>query len=301
MDESSKRKKIQEIYNNTNLTNQEKQIEINKILNPNSKFFLREDNNTNTISEYDIDNLDVSSNCKHYQRNCMILSPCCNKWFHCRLCHNEDNDHEIDRYLISKILCKKCLKIQNASNKCINCGIEFAEYYCNICKLWKSLDTDSFHCEKCNLCWLGKKNEFIHCDNCNTCLKKTAFDSHTCIKDSIKNICPICNEKMFGNTYPVIPLKCGHYMHLDCFNEYSKNEYKCPLCKKSIYDKLDALWDQIDIEMENSQMPNEFKNWISHIICNDCEIKSFVSYHFLYHKCKTCNGYNTNIIDIIKN
>ena len=48
MDESSKRKKIQEIYNNTTLTNQEKQIEINKIICTNY---------AKSLLNFDIDNL----------------------------------------------------------------------------------------------------------------------------------------------------------------------------------------------------------------------------------------------------
>lgn len=43
-------------------------------------------------------------------------------------------------------------------------------------------------------------------------------------------------------------------------------------------------------------MPQEYENFVSHILCNDCEKKSTAKYHFLYHKCAHCNGYNTTVL-----
>ena len=42
--------------------------------------------------------------CEHYNRNCKIIAPCCNKIFDCRLCHDNffEDDHKINRYDIKK-------------------------------------------------------------------------------------------------------------------------------------------------------------------------------------------------------
>ena len=47
--------------------------------------------------------------CKHYQRRCEILAPCCNKYFACRVCHDEFYEnvvgqiHTVNRYKIERI------------------------------------------------------------------------------------------------------------------------------------------------------------------------------------------------------
>ena len=57
--------------------------------------------------------------CAHYQRGCEILSPCCQLWYGCRLCHNEKYIGEkgpgckievMDRYNVSTVRCLKCKK-----------------------------------------------------------------------------------------------------------------------------------------------------------------------------------------------
>jgi len=35
------------------------------------------------------------------------------------------------------------------TNKCINCGIKFAEYHCPKCNIWMALGKRPFHCEEC--------------------------------------------------------------------------------------------------------------------------------------------------------
>ena len=43
-------------------------------------------------------------------------------------------------------------------------------------------------------------------------------------------------------------------------------------------------------------MPPEYENVYSYIYCNDCEKKCHASYHFMYHKCAYCKGYNTKLL-----
>ena len=61
--------------------------------------------------------------CKHYNRKCLLYSPCCNKLVACRLCHNEKNlcSMKFDRFSVKKIKCKECSTDQIPSNKCIKC------------------------------------------------------------------------------------------------------------------------------------------------------------------------------------
>ena len=47
-------------------------------------------------------------NCEHYFRNFKLVSTCCNKIYICRFCHNENEDHEINRFEIKEIICCKC-------------------------------------------------------------------------------------------------------------------------------------------------------------------------------------------------
>jgi len=46
--------------------------------------------------------------------------------------------------------------------------------------------------------------------------------------------------------------------------------------------------------------PEEYASWKAVICCNDCEERSFVDYHLVAHECVHCRGYNTSIVDIIK-
>ncbi len=43
-------------------------------------------------------------------------------------------------------------------------------------------------------------------------------------------------------------------------------------------------------------MPAEYDSWVSYILCNDCEEKSFSKFHFMYHKCAGCGSYNTKVL-----
>lgn len=51
--------------------------------------------------------------CPHYDRNCRIIAPCCNKMFGCRLCHDEKvTSHKINRHAIKRMQCNICFKFQ---------------------------------------------------------------------------------------------------------------------------------------------------------------------------------------------
>jgi len=84
-------------------------------------------------------------------------------------------------------------------------------------------------------------------------------------------------------------------MHEACFQQYIRSAFTCPICCKSLYD-TSALFERIDAEMSRQPMPEEFRSRTSDILCNDCEQRSTVPYHFLYHKCASCGSYNTRVL-----
>ena len=300
-----KRKEIIKIYQNNELSNQEKQYRINLIMNPqfdniHNKNTQETDNNLSNQNNIDI------INCEHYNRQCMILSPCCDKWYSCRLCHDQDNDHKLDRKKIETIICKKCKTIQSPSNICSNqdCLIEFAEYYCDICKLWKDKNTPTYHCHDCGICRIGKGIDIdrIHCHKCNMCINKDLYENHKCFSGTFDSNCPVCQKYMWDSTESIIYMNCGHGIHSECYTNLMKSSFQCPVCKKSIHSDMSPIWNQVTEYLENTQMPEEFESWKTNIICNDCEEKSITEYHFMYHRCQNekCKGYNTSIIDIMK-
>jgi len=95
--------------------------------------------------------------CVHYQRNCALVAPCCDRTFVCRLCHDAETDHKLDRYSVQEVVCMACGIRQGVSKQCTNCGIVMAKYFCEICRLYdNSSDKKIYHCPFCNICRLGK-------------------------------------------------------------------------------------------------------------------------------------------------
>ncbi|KAI9275668.1 zinc-ribbon-domain-containing protein [Phascolomyces articulosus] len=234
--------------------------------------------------------------CPHYQRNVKIQANCCGKIFPCRICHDEACDHPIIRQEIKNMLCMHCNTLQPASQTCNHCGIQASQYYCDKCKLW---DNDSqnhtYHCDECGLCRNGPKENFFHCPTCNVCMTISMKNNHRCIERSLESDCPICGEYMFTSRTTVTFMPCGHCIHKPCYTAYSQTSYQCPTCLKSMTDMSD-YFTFLDQELAQQTMPAEYKHFISHIFCNDCEKRSETDYHFFYHKCCHCKSYNTTVL-----
>ena len=111
----------------------------------------------------------------------------------------------------------------------------FAKYYCDICHLYDDSGNSIYHCPYCNVCRKGQGLgiDFRHCMRCNACV--AINEKHKCIPQRLQGNCPICHETMFESTEPLRALKCGHVLHLSCFNEYmsraTMGRLTCPLCK----------------------------------------------------------------------
>jgi len=61
---------------------------------------------------------EANAACVHYERNCNIVAPCCNRVFGCRICHDElspTGHQQMNRFMIAEVVCKNCNTRQNAS------------------------------------------------------------------------------------------------------------------------------------------------------------------------------------------
>jgi hypothetical protein len=59
-----------------------------------------------------------NSACVHYERNCNIVAPCCNRVYGCRICHDElspPGHPPMNRFLVRELVCKLCNTRQAAS------------------------------------------------------------------------------------------------------------------------------------------------------------------------------------------
>lgn len=107
-----------------------------------------------------------SFGCEHYKRNVKVQCYDCRRWYTCRHCHNEVEDHALNRRKTENMLCMFCRTPQPAADECKACGETAAWYYCDICKLW---DDDSnmniYHCDDCGICRKGEGlgKDFFHC------------------------------------------------------------------------------------------------------------------------------------------
>jgi RING finger/CHY zinc finger protein 1 len=333
-DKNNIKSKIKDIQINSLLTNSEKNIQIQKLMNISVNLEKK-----------------IIVKCEHYPyKNCdNFYFSCCNIFTHCLRCHNEIDDSH--KPILKKITCKKCKLLQILSNKCINieCNTIFSKNYCEICSIWT--DKSIVHCEKCGFCRIGQKDKLFHCDNCEICFDISVKESHKCVNISYRNQnCSYCLESTHNSQDPSISINCGHLVHTKCLdNAYKSNIYKCSICRKSMYKMnweylkylikiqplpiddiligdtvtcniLGNLKFKIDEIINNDNLviyKGYFPNWIINnknviayfnkeslkkdpkkvnIFCNDCETKSLTFFHYLGNECTNCCGFNTNIL-----
>ncbi|CAD8177397.1 unnamed protein product [Paramecium pentaurelia] len=245
-------------------------------------------------------------NCKHYKRNCDKKAPCCQIYYPCRLCHDQNYKgpksdgckvETMDRYNVKEIRCRTCLTEQPPSNLCNNCGIQFARYYCEICKLYEDdKKKNIFHCEQCKMCRLGKREEFFHCEKCDVCLSISIKPQHNCIEKAFEQNCAVCMDYLKNSTQLIQQFtNCPHFIHVKCLEKMlKKGLYNCPNCNVAIYkmtqQEIQDL-DQINEHMKNELSEEQLKQVVD-IICSDCQAKSSVQFN-IYLKCSNCGSYNT--------
>ncbi|XP_010790280.1 RING finger and CHY zinc finger domain-containing protein 1, partial [Notothenia coriiceps] len=88
--------------------------------------------------------------CEHYVRSCLLKAPCCGKLYVCRLCHDAEENHEMDRFKVREVQCSECETVQEAQQTCQQCNVNFGEYYCDICHLFDK-NKKQYHCQPCGI------------------------------------------------------------------------------------------------------------------------------------------------------
>ncbi|KAF2086160.1 zf-CHY-domain-containing protein, partial [Saccharata proteae CBS 121410] len=242
-----------------------------------------------------------SLGCIHYKRNVKIQCFDCHRWHTCRHCHDEVEDHHLNRKLTRNMFCMLCATPQPAGEVCRECGEQTAWYYCDICKLWDNDSTKSiYHCPDCGICRRGEGlgKDFVHCKKCNVCISIQYADDHRCIERATDCDCPICGDYMFTSSTDVVAMPCGHYLHRDCYRQYMDTAYKCPICKKSAVN-MELQWRKLEHAIQSQPMPPQFADTRAVIHCNDCSVRSSVMYHWLGNQCGHCDSFNTNELQLL--
>ncbi|BCR87004.1 RING finger and CHY zinc finger domain-containing protein [Aspergillus chevalieri] len=233
--------------------------------------------------------------CQHYKRNVKLQCVACKKWYTCRFCHDDVEDHHLIRHKTENMLCMICGHAQPAAHICEKCGEQAAQYFCEVCKLWDNNSKKSiYHCADCGICRIGQGlgKDFFHCKTCSVCLPISIENTHRCIERSTQCDCPICGDYMFTSPETVVVMRCGHSIHHRCLSDYSKSSYRCPICSKTITN-MESTFRNLDRTIYSQPMPEEFKDTRALVYCNDCGAKSVVEYHWLGLKCDMCESYNT--------
>ena len=235
--------------------------------------------------------------CKHYARRCMLVCATCDEAFWCRLCHDaiHEASHTMDRFEVREVVCTQCSLRQPKAENCKGCGVQFASYFCTTCCLYSDLGTQLgiYHCDKCNICRQGGRDNFFHCDTCQACLANSMQNNHKCLVASMRNACPVCLDDMFSSTSSCSMLECGHMLHTHCLNQWIRKRQgylvRCPNCSKSAV-KHD--WDELANRLDSIAVPAEQQQPVN-ILCQDCEVKSVALWHPVMCRCTACGSFNT--------
>lgn len=237
--------------------------------------------------------------CPHYKRHCWLLAKCCNRYYPCRRCHDQVEDHAINRHETEFVGCSRCgSEKEPAEGRCGNCGVGFADYFCRPCRFYDDDRTKPvYHCEHCGICRMGKGlgKDQHHCHRCKTCVPIDVADNHPCMDSSVQRDCPVCLVYMATSTDQVLFMRCGHAIHAECFEKYTKVKYNCPICCKALTD-MSAWYKALDATLAQEETLPRYKNRYAKILCHDCELKSVAKFHFKFHKCFQCKGYNTRVL-----
>jgi RING finger/CHY zinc finger protein 1 len=157
--------------------------------------------------------------------------------------------------------------------------------------LWTNKEI--FHCNKCGICRVGK--ELYHCDDCGMCYKSKDHDCKKKITHK-EDKCPVCQEIIFFSIKESLTLKCGHKIHSDCYGNYLKSNFNCPICKKSIYDMTES-WNHRREYRSTYVIPDELKDFKVNISCYDCGKKNEIKwYPDGLLECSDCGSFNTQKI-----
>ena len=72
--------------------------------------------------------MDPEYGCQHYQRYCEVQAPCCELFYSCKLCHDEQYKGpkapgcKVERMAFDKVAMLKCLKCSLKQEPAENCA-----------------------------------------------------------------------------------------------------------------------------------------------------------------------------------
>ena len=123
---AAKRRAIQEIMRDKSLTELDRRLRIQALMDGTSQIESSNNPNINLRNAADgvvgslVSNAlpEETITCVHYDRKCNIVAPCCQRVFGCRICHDEltpSRHGPMNRFAIEEIICKDCHTRQGVS------------------------------------------------------------------------------------------------------------------------------------------------------------------------------------------
>ena len=103
--------------------------------------------------------------CKHYSRGAQLVAACCGAAHVCRFCHDEAEDHTIDRFATREMVCMRCGesdgRLPRRAARARGAGQVLSA---RCASFWDDAE-DAYHCPFCNVCRRGKGlgKDFFHC------------------------------------------------------------------------------------------------------------------------------------------
>nr|CAD7203778.1 unnamed protein product [Timema douglasi] len=236
-------------------------------------------------------------------------TPCCDKMYFCRFCHDENENHHVNRKDVTELVCVNCDTRQKVQAECERCNLRFGKYTCLECKLFDDEEKNQYHCDGCGICRIGGRDKFFHCEKCNMCLPIKLQTGHKCVENVSHSNCPVCLEDIHTSRIPCHIPDCSHLLHRTCFEEMLQaGHYACPTCQTCLIDMsqvgvaldkvmysqlwkynmspcmsqynmspcMSQLWKYMDNEVSMTPMPPEYEDFKAEILCKDCHERSTV-------------------------
>jgi hypothetical protein len=100
----ARRRAIQEIMRDTSMTQEDKNRAIQNLMSGGRTHVAPPPAPVLSVPE-------ANAACVHYERNCNIVAPCCDRVFGCRICHDElspTGHNPMNRFMIREVVCKNC-------------------------------------------------------------------------------------------------------------------------------------------------------------------------------------------------
>ncbi|CAL6080878.1 RING_finger and CHY zinc finger domain-containing protein [Hexamita inflata] len=238
-----------------------------------------------------------SVGCQHYICGCLQQCPTCKNFYGCRQCHNEAEDHVLDRTSVTTLKCRFCSETVPFGDKCANCSKQFCSVFCPVCKFMCFIGLDEkpfYHCEQCGTCKVGLKKKWTHCDKCNRCYHVDYFNSHRCgIRTATE--CCVCLGTLRDSVFQIRDIECGHTMHYHCWVQLiNQNNFSCPMCKKCLLDA--ELRQQIFEHYTQIARKTLIGTRTVQVHCNQCN-NEFGFFEQPFYWCHECKSFNTSVVN----